>query len=76
MGYAHPTVSKFIQQIRNEQILTENCLIWFKSGEQHYKCPKYEELQQRISETLKNYQNKDLIWQLEALHINLICKNT
>ena len=70
MGYVHPTVPKLIQQIRKEKSLTNNRLIRLKFGEKPYKCPKYEQLQQRISDTFKNYQNNDLISQLEALSFN------
>ena len=41
MGYAHPTASKNIQGIRNQQNPTNNFLIWFESGEKPYKCPKF-----------------------------------
>ena len=56
-----PAVSKFVQQIRKEQDLNVKHLNWFKLGEKPYNCPKYEQLKQKISETLENYQNNDLI---------------
>ena len=67
MVYGKPTVSKNFQETRKELSFTENRLIRFKSVEKPDKCPKYEQLEQRISKTLKNYLNNDLISQLDLI---------
>ena len=64
------TASKFFLQTTREQNLTEKGLIRLKFGGKLYKCAEYEQLQQKISETLTNYQYNDLILQLEALSYN------
>ena len=70
MGCAHPTFHKFLAFIIREQSSTENKIARLRCGEKIAKCVKYEKVQKRIQEVLRNYQNNRLLKELEGLAFN------
>ena len=70
MGCAHPTFNNVLAIIIREQSSTENKVAKLKCGEKLAKCVKFEKVQKRIQEVLRNYQNSRLLKELEGLAFN------
>ena len=70
MGFAHPTITKFLQYLRKEQSFTENRIARIRAGEVLPVTAKVERHRQRLQQLLNHYQNNNLLSVLERLSFN------
>ena len=70
MGFAHPTITKFLQYLRKEQSFTENRIARRRTGETLPVNAKVERHRQRLQQLLNHYQNNNLLFVLEGLSFN------
>ena len=70
MGFAHPTITKFLPYLRKEQSFTENRIARIRAGEILLVNAKVERHCQRLQELLNHYQNNSLLSDLEGVSFN------
>ena len=70
MGFAHPTITKFLQYLRKEQSFTEKRIARICAGEILPVNAKVERHRHRLQQLLNHYQNNNLLSVLEGLSFN------
>ena len=70
MGFAHPTLGKFLTFLRREQGWTEVKIARIEGGEKPRKDAKYERTNDKLKNILEHYQNNRLMSLLEGIANN------
>ena len=67
MGFAHPTMYKYVKYLQVEQSATENKYARVRIGDTFYQDQHYKQLSEQLQKVLAKYQNNRILEELESL---------